>query len=399
MAVAGGRPSAAPAPDTTIDDQLRRARLSVIVGGSLAERRRQVARGERPRIDVLEMESRFGASILDLSSLDSGGPKARLLRLVARRTGLWSFCLAFLCLSRVRHDDVVYATGEDVGFPLAVLMRLFRVRRPKLIVRLEQPTYGRTALRRTLYSAFMEAALTRVHRTITRTMAHAHYLGGSFRLDGRSSGRIPEEPLAYVSETTDPAFFDPGLGTRGRGGNGASAQPLIVSGGLEMRDYDTLIEAVRGLPLRLVIGAGSPWSHEAFSGGDDLPENVTVSSFTPVQMRELYRSAAFVVVPVKPTLRACGMNVILEAWAMEKAVVASRTVGLLGSVREGEAALLVEPGDVEALRAAIEGLLKRPKEARRLGRNGRRIVLSELNLDRYLDRIGDHLVAALDAPV
>jgi glycosyltransferase involved in cell wall biosynthesis len=393
MAILGRRPSppaGAPAPTAGgHDERLRRARVSVIVGGALDARRRQVARGERPRIDVLEMESRFGARVYDFDRLYDAGLTVRLLRFLAGKSGLWSFCLALYCLRRVKDDDVVYATGEDVGYPLAFLLRLFRLRRPRLLVRLEQPTYGRTAIRRALYNLFLNAALKRVHLTITRNTAHIHYLSSNLR--------VPLDALTYVPEPTDPSFFDPvAAAPAGRRGNGASAHPVIISAGLERRDYPTLIEAMRGVPARLIIGAGSPWSHARFSAAEDLPDNVTVSSFSPAQLRDLYRAARFVVVSVQPSLQDCGMNVILEAWAMGKGVIVSRTVGLLDSVHDGEDALFVPPADPQALRSRILHLLQHPDEADRLGRSGRARVQSELNLDRFLDRIGDRLAAALD---
>lgn len=380
---------AAAAEDNAGADLLLSKRISVVLGGAIHETtRREVKEGKRPRMDVLEIESRFQARVYDFGRLQQEAKedrKARFILGLARKTGLWSPCLAYYALGSLKDDDVVYATGEDVGFPLAVMMRLFRIKRPRLLVRLEQPTYGRTMLRQMAFNLYMRAALKRIDMTICRTTAHVQYLNGLVK--------VPAEALSFAHETTDPAFFSPqAAGTPGTP-DLLPPQPYIVSGGLELRDYETLIEAVRGLPLQVVIGAGSPWSHVRFAYDQTLPPNVRVSSFTPVELRELYRKAAFVVVPVKPTLRACGMNVVLEAWAMEKGVILTRTIGQLDYAKDSETVLLVKPGDVQDLRRKIVYLLEHPQEAERLGRNGRSYVDRELNLDRFLDSLQESFAA------
>jgi glycosyltransferase involved in cell wall biosynthesis len=366
-------------------------RCCIVVGGTMSQRTRQaVAVQERPRIDVLELEAALGAQVYDFSYLTrppTGHLRARLGGHLARRTYHWSALLAYTVLPGLAGADVVYATGEDVGFALAALLRTHRVSPPRLVVRLEQPTYGSTILRRTAFNLYMHYALERIDTIICRTNAHLQYL--------HSVARVPLAKLRFVPEMTDTRFYDP-YATRSLGLRIAPQEPYILSAGLEMRDYPTLIEAVRGLPVRLIVAAASPWSHfrssEAHHG--DLPPNVTVSSFNPLQMRELYRHAAFVAVPVQPTLRACGMNVVLEGWAMAKGAVVTRTVGLPDYVREGENGLFVQPHDVADWRAKLLRLLQQPDEATRLGRNGRAFVEQHLNLDHYVSQIGAILQAA-----
>ncbi len=60
-----------------------------------------------------------------------------------------------------------------------------------------------------------------------------------------------------------------------------------------------------------------------------------------------------------------------EAMAYGRPVVASAVGGLLDLVVDGETGLLVEPGDVAGLRAALERLLGDPELRKRLGDAGR----------------------------
>ena len=55
---------------------------------------------------------------------------------------------------------------------------------------------------------------------------------------------------------------------------------MICSAGLEFRDYPTLVEAVDGLDVRVVIGAASHWSKRRnTAAGTPAPSNVEVDSF------------------------------------------------------------------------------------------------------------------------
>lgn len=358
------------------------ARFAILASGSVDTARREAARlGQKPRVDIVEMESRYGGPLYDFDWLEArqGDEWVTrwLFRLLERRLG-WSTLLALRVVWELQDGDVVYSSCEDTGVMLGILLRLARYRGPRVVLRLEQPSYGQTPLRRTIALALLRFGMKRVDLTLCRTKIHAQML--------RDGCQLPESKVRYLSENTDTRFYDPQAPVDS--GAQLPVGPFIVSAGLEMRDYVTLIEAVRGLPVHLVIGAGSPWSKFGFEyGASKLPENVTVGKYSPTEMRELYRNARFVVLSVKPSPRACGMNVVLEAWSMGRAVLASGTPGLRDNIREHETGLFVEPGNVAELRAKILLLLERPDEAERLGRNGRQLVLRERSLDRYLDQI------------
>ncbi len=65
-------------------------------------------------------------------------------------------------------------------------------------------------------------------------------------------------------------------------------------------------------------------------------------------------------------------NVVLEAMAAGRPVVATRVGGVPELVSDGETGLLVELGDTGAFAAAVSRLLADPELARRMGRAGRR---------------------------
>jgi glycosyltransferase involved in cell wall biosynthesis len=371
-------------------------RVGLLLGGALTPARRESAlKGEKPRIDVMEMECEFGGQLFDYVWLEKkaeGEFLARILVAIASRVGHWSEFLVLRAVWEVRKLDAVYATGEDVGVLIAILLRLFNIKRPRLVMRTEQPVYGSTPFRRLISKTLLRLAVPRIETILCRTEAHRSFFLNEIKLD-------PQNVL-FQYETTDAVFFNPRNVHTGFSWLDSIRRPYILSAGLEMRDYETLIDAVKGLPLTAIIAAGSPWAKVRYdAAGGSLPDNVVLRSFSPLEMRELYRSAALVVLPIKPTQRACGMNVILEAWSMGQAVIASRTEGLTSYIEDRTTGYFVSPGDIEALREAILHLLGDKAEAEALGARGQAKVRSELHVEKYIAAVRQTLTRAVGEPV
>ena len=105
--------------------------------------------------------------------------------------------------------------------------------------------------------------------------------------------------------------------------------------------------------------------------------------FDQFELRALYGRAAFVVVPLEETDFQAGITTILEAMAMAKAIVCSRTEGQTDTIVDEVNGLYVPPGDVPALRRAIERLLADPELAGRLGAAGREWVRTRADIGVY----------------
>jgi glycosyltransferase involved in cell wall biosynthesis len=80
-------------------------------------------------------------------------------------------------------------------------------------------------------------------------------------------------------------------------------------------------------------------------------------------------------------------NVYLEAMACGRPVIAGNTAGTPEVVEHGRTGLLIQPGDLDDLEAAIVRLADQPAFADRLAQAGRQFVVEHMAVEKYLDKV------------
>jgi len=204
---------------------------------------------------------------------------------------------------------------------------------------------------------------------------------------------IDASKLFYLPYGVDREFID-----SHRGRPRLVTEPYIFSAGKDMgRDYQTLIDAVRGLPIQLYIGA----SPRNFKHIHDIPENVHITFYTPVDLVTMYEHAACVVIPTFHEDRldasdCSGQYVLLESMMSGKAVIASDRSTIYDYVVPDEHAILVEPENVDALRDSIVSLVHDEERALRIGNAARERARGSFTTERFA-RDFAHLLKGLYA--
>jgi len=161
------------------------------------------------------------------------------------------------------------------------------------------------------------------------------------------------------------------------------------------RDYGSLFGAVDGLPVRLSVPVYGHWyaREEHKSLAMPIPGNVSViKHLSPMDLRDLYARSQFVILPIRDLVYSAGATATLEEGSMARAVIAFRSEGIRDYIIDGETGILVEPGNIPALRDAIRFLMANPKEAKRLGCNARERIIKELSFERYVKGIAKVLM-------
>jgi glycosyltransferase involved in cell wall biosynthesis len=332
----------------------------------------KIARGERPRADYLELARGFDADLIDYARArrDSG-----MLGKPIEKFGGRNALLAWACWRKRGQYRVIFTDGEQVGIPLAVLLKFLgrgKVKTQHLMI-VHILSVGKKML-------FFDKLKIQSH--VDRFFVYSTWQKRFIE----ERWHVPSQRVVFTPFMVDDQFFSTASLPI------SNVQPptskMICAVGLERRDYTTLMQAVRDLPVQVVIAAASPWSKQSdTTERAEIPANVTVKKFTQYELRQLYADSAFMVMPLYNVNFQAGVTAILEAMALERAVICSRTPGQTDVIVEGETGLYVPPEDVAALRAAIQRLLDQPDEAARLGRNGRKLIEEQMNLEHYVERL------------
>jgi len=330
----------------------------------------EVAAGDHPTMDyhalaaALRHEQGATTEILDYASIyRETSPLVRLARRFLGRDA----ALALLAFQRRGEFSVMFSNGENVGIPLALLLGLL----PR---RVGHVTIGHrlSTGKKQLFFRVLKA-----QRRLDKIFVYAQsqYDWAADRL------HLSPDQLALIPFHADDRFY--------HSLPGPVNPDQICAAGLEWRDYPTLIAAVESLPdLSVKLAAASPWSkHKDETAERVLPPNVDARRYQYHELRQLYAESSFVVVPLYETDFQAGVTTILEAMAMGKAVITTRTAGQTDVITDGENGLTVAPGDVAGWREAITRLRSDAALRERLGHNARRWIEEHATLDRWAARI------------
>jgi glycosyltransferase involved in cell wall biosynthesis len=347
-----------------------------------------------PRRDFIELARACGG---DLVFRRGSGKRPGLLGKLAGD----HMAQAWTTARRLRPGDTVFADGEHNGLPFLAACFVLR-KRPARVVMLGH-------------------LLSRPWKLPALWLATRLGIRGALVLHSVEQERIVRRWLGpgwntrLVPYQVDTRFWTAADVPR-------PSPPLVIAVGSENRDHETLTRAADGLPIRVVIAAGSHWARST-AGAANLPPNVEYTSraLPFADLRELYRQAAIVVVAVHDVPNQSGVTTILEAMSCGKPVIVSasrgqrecitgplmRAGGSLdpaatadrgphvfapGSPRN-DTGLYVPVGDVAALRNAIQHLLAGQSEGTRLGTSARAAAESTFTIEAFVGAL-----AALLAP-
>lgn len=332
----------------------------------------QIQRSERPRADYVEMAQRFDAELIDYpTARNKAGWFGRMLE----KVGGSNLMLAWTCFRQRKNYRVIFTDGEQIGIPLAWLLKYGGGGNTAHLMIAHILSVGKKTLLFDLFGLKKHIDKFFVYSTWQKRFIEDRW-------------KVESEDVVFTPFMVDSDFFaldkvEP------------NQRRMICAVGLEFRDYPTLMDAVRGLDVDVVIAAASPWSKRKDSTeGAEIPENVTVQKFTQFELRQLYADCSFVVMPLYEVNFQAGVTALLEAMSMERAVICSRTSGQTDVVVDGKTGLYVPPEDADALRHAIQNLLDNPAMAAEMGIAGRQRILDEMSLERYVERLSQFVEVA-----
>ncbi|MCC6236393.1 MAG: glycosyltransferase family 4 protein [Dehalococcoidia bacterium] len=360
----------------------------LLVSATAEESKRLESAG--PRRDFLSLARELDGQLVFRGGSAPRGWRGRLLGPHLRQ--------AWRAAAQLRPGDRVFADGEHVGIPL-LLAAALRARHPAVVMLGHMP--GRWWKRALL-------ALTTRLGTAGTLLVHSQrqlelvrpWLGARWRIE-------------FIPYQVDTRFWTdhPSMARGTQDAPDAQRPPLVLAVGSEQRDYETLIEAARGVPADFLVAAGSFWARDTAGARTSPPPNVRIQT-EPVsfsELREQYRRSSIVVVPLHEVPNQAGVTSMLEGMSVGRSVVVTANQGQTDVVAgplvrsgtdaldeqatrdrgphapvEGWTGLYVPPGDASALRRALMLLLDHPDRRAALEDAARRSVLRTFTFEAYV---------------
>jgi glycosyltransferase involved in cell wall biosynthesis len=186
--------------------------------------------------------------------------------------------------------------------------------------------------------------------------------------------RLQKTKFRFVPLATNPKFIEVKSDFVG---------DYIISAGRTGRDYRTLLEAVKDLPLRLILVA------DYFNlSGIPISKNVEVKYNIPFnKLIGLIASAKFAVLPLQDLSISVGQSVLLEAMALGKAVIVTRNASTIDYITDGETGIFVSPGDSEDIKKAVILLLEDLQKAVQIGARAREVIQKNYLIRDKISRV------------
>ena len=359
-----------------------------------AERRRALdsGPGSAERYALFGVDELAARGFVVRHNLERKGPPPRwaafaggALKWALERAGGYGgdFATVVGSLRRANSADVVFSTVDTVGIPLMLLQRFGRLRPPLVYVAIGLPerlAKLRSERMRRLYASALGSCAS--------VVAHSRHEADELRSWLARYGLSPR--VVFVPFGVDPAAFRPGRGPR---------EVDVVSVGTDPhRDFALLLRVATRMPdtsFRIVT------SREHRRTLASLSENVAVETEIPFEeMRRRLVEARVVALPVRENSYSGATTVLLQAMALGKPVVVTRTNAIATGygLVDGENCRLIAPGDDAGFERALAVVLRDEFHARALGASARATVEREFTWERYVDRIEELLRDAAGEP-
>jgi glycosyltransferase involved in cell wall biosynthesis len=278
--------------------------------------------------------------------------------------------------------DVVFSTVDTVGLPLVLAKRAALLRRPLVYAavglpeRLEQ-------LRGTHVQRLYASALRETHTIFAYAASETERIRAWIGPGGPT--------VAFVPFGVDIESFRPEL----------DREPefdVLSVGADPRRDFELLVRvAARRPELSFRIVA----SGERARSLVDVPPNVSIEADISLDgVRRRLGAARVVALPVRDNSYSGATTVLLQAMAMAKPVVVSRTAAIAQGyeLEDGVNCRLVEPGEADAFEHAIVEMTTGADAGRSLGTRARQTVERSFSWERYTNTLWEILSGAIPSP-
>ncbi len=338
--------------------------LILISNKSELEQRRGFKREEfpEPRYDFLSLVQRLEGSLSTYKGQDSAW--SDVIHRLERYSKI-DLREAMAAAQRFNHHNAIISTSEKLAIPLAMMAPFVHLDIPHILI-----AHKLSSKSKKLFFKM---------RPIDKSFDHIICVCQSQIDYAVNELRMPRSKVSFVYHNIDHVYYHPVQ---------EETEDFILTVGREQRDYKNLLQAIAGTGINLAIVPSSAWSPK--DAKINNVENLRIFSRLKYhELRALYARAKLVILPLFDVDYAAGATSLLEAMAMGKAVITTKSRGISDYVIQHETGVIVPPENPMALREAILSLWNEPKNRKRLGANARLAVEEDMNIDIYTERVAN----------
>ncbi|KAB8334727.1 glycosyltransferase family 4 protein [Scytonema tolypothrichoides VB-61278] len=323
--------------------------------------------GKNPRHAICDLSQLLGATIHQPAG-ELVLPIDKIRAKIIGHPEHWA--LARKLSFELQENDIIYCTGEHIGFPIAALCAA-KQKRSKIIVLVNNINRPRGYLALKLFGL-----ANRIDLFVTTTTTQAEFLRHYLRLSENQVYLLPSLPI-------DTSFFTPGPTSPNK------SRPIISSGGLEKRDYRTLAHATQDLDVDVKICAFSRnTTARRRTFPKVIPSNMSFRFYEWCELLQLYRDSDIVVLSLFENNYQAGLTTLFEAMACRRPVIITRSPGMISELIDSGIITGVNPCDPVGLKQAIQDLLNDSQKAEILAHRGYELMHNQHNHEKYVQLLG-----------
>jgi glycosyltransferase involved in cell wall biosynthesis len=288
-------------------------------------------------------------------------------------------------LRRERYNfDIIHGHGN-----LATLLLCLAKRSVPIVYTEHDPSPWQCQYRSALESAIRKCVFRALDVHVFRRAEHTIFVSQLDKDEAVERWGIPQQKVSTIQNAVDLELFKGGVGAE-EGEEWAELEPgycLFIGRLTSRKGVDNLLRALVGTDLRCVIVGDGPLREQLPLLAKELGLSERVSFLGPVshaQLPAIYRKASMFVFPSHADTMPL---VLLEAMACGIPPIATSISGVPRAVQDGYNGLLVSPGNVDELHAAIRRLSADETLREKLGRNGRATVAERFTWRAYAQKV------------
>lgn len=317
-------------------------------------------------IKIMQSEEwrRSTVNIDDLNFLKTNLHK---IRMMFSGNIIYSTIKYLILILNMRKFDVIISGNIRTAQFIGLIRKLFCMKYPKHIILEFRLDKDRPGILWNMKKILQNFAFSSVNLIVVSSSGEIEMYSVNNRLN------ISRDKLKYIpfhTNITVPRMID-------------NNENYILSAGKAGRDYALLVNAVRnmGVDVKIVSDRDSV-------NGINIPENVELYiDIDHSDYMKLLEKCMFVVVPLKYLPMSTGQVVILEAMALGKAVIATRTLGTVDYIKNNHNGILVEHDNPIELKEAISLLIRDNEFRKKLTDNALFSVKALHTFDIYIKNI------------